>query len=145
MTLIYLNYSIFFLGYLLRPGLTWAIAFLAIGLGWQLLSYSTHFNGGWEAGGNTHPFNEAFIFASIVLATLAVLVGFFARIVDMAWRNNGRSMQFRAFSYLLFAILLAGSSLVAISVIPLSFERPIDLKLCDKPGPKPDYCALVTR
>ncbi len=137
--------ALFFFGYLVTSKRRWIILFLLIGVGYQLLSFRYYFHGGWEASGNAHPFNEEIMFSMIVLGSAASLLGFVARLTDMRWISQGKSGSFRSLGYVLFVLIFAALAAVLTLSIPLSFDRPIDLTLCDRPGDKPDYCDRVVR
>lgn len=117
------------------------IALLIFCLGNQYYYFQHYFRGGWEAAGFTHPFNEEFIFSMIVLETVATVSGFVARIVDLRWKTEGRELRFRRRSYLLFVFATILVMVILIFSVPLGFDRPIDLKLCDNSvSVRPDYC-----
>gem|GEM_PF-4208855 len=135
-----LSCVVLFLVYSFGSRLVVAIAIFALSVGYQVLSYSHYFGGGWEAAGNKHPFNEELIFALMVLSLTASCFGFMAWILHHRVRffGEGGIAKIKTFAAVFVGFVVTGGVLVM--AVPLSFEMPIDLSLCDSSVSQPDYC-----
>lgn len=118
-----------------------AIIFLVVLSVYLAWSYVSLFHGDWGAAGNENRFNREYMFSFHVLVALAVVFGFVARVSDLQSRATpSATTRQRVARYLSFAALCTTLSLALAFGYPLSFERPIDLTLCDADGVRPDYC-----
>ena len=109
-------------------------------MGYSVQSYRHYFLGGWEAAGYTHPFNEDLMFAMALLMGVSALSGF-SLWIWMYWQFEPIPTLIQRLKIFGFGTVgLVAICSVLVFAVPLSFEAPIDLNLCDGSAGQPTYC-----